>query len=131
MLINNTNSKSKKMVVSYFSNFGNIYNVVKAPALFLLLVSVLLFSGCATKSAELEYNDMYETRQYQIETQIVTNEIVTTVFIAKYVETNAVKAVAAPITDFGGYEFEPIGKGINVLTNGIEFQCTDGSCEVR
>ena len=131
MLINNTNSNSKKMVVSYFSNFGNIYNVVKAPALFLLLVSVLLFSGCATKSAELEYNDMYETRQYQIETQIVTNEIVTTVFIAKYVETNKAVKAEKKVEDFGGYEFEPIGKDINAPTNGIEFQCVDGSCELK
>lgn len=126
-MFKNKNKKSKTSWLSDYSVLGNIPNIVKVSCL-LLTVSVLLL-GCATKSVEPEYNDMYEVRQYQIQT--ITNEIVTTVFIAKYVETNKVVKAEKEVEDFGGYEFEPIGEDINVPANGIEFQCTDGSCEVR
>lgn len=107
-----------------FSIFGMNPDIVKASAL-LLLMSVLLL-GCATQVEEPRYTDMYETRQYEVRT--ITNEIITTTFVARYVETNAVKIIAEPITDFGGYEFKPIGEEAEVE---FEFQCTDGSCEVK
>lgn len=128
-------AKSKTETKSFFMNTLN--RIKQKPtfgksAFFLSALTALsLLIGCTatTKTDEPKWNDMYEVRQYQIET--VTNEIVTTVFIAKYVETNKVVKAEKEVKDFGGYEFEPVGKDINAPTNGIEFQCTDGSCEVR
>ena len=61
---------------------------------------------------------MYEIRSYQVE--VITNEIVTTVFISSHTET---------VTDFGGYEFEPLKPAEEAEDPGaIEFQCVDGSC---
>ena len=98
---------------------------------FLMLTALTLFIGCSatTQTDEPKWTDFYEVKSYQIET--ITNEIITTVFISKFVETNKVIATQKEVEDFGGYEFEPIGEDINVPTNGIEFQCVDGSCEVR
>lgn len=97
----------------------------------LLIATVLpLFTACqTTETNEPKWNDMYEVRSYQVET--ITNEIITTVFISKFTETNKVVKVAKEAEDFGGYEFEPIGKDINVPTSGIEFQCLDGSCGIK
>lgn len=94
-----------------------------------LLLAVSVLSSCSTAKQEKDWNDMYEVRSYQIET--VTNEIVTTVFLARYVETNKIVNVGKEVEDFGGYEFQPIGEDINVPTSGIEFQCLDGSCAIK
>ena len=105
-------------------------HIVKVSCL-LLTVSVLpLLTACqTTQTDEPKWNDMYEVRSYQVET--ITNEIITTVFICRQTETNKLVSVEKEEVDFGGYEFQPIGKDINVPTNGIEFQCVDGSCEVK
>ena len=98
---------------------------------FLMLTALTLFIGCSatTQTDEPTWNDMYEVRSYQVET--ITNEIITTVFICRQTETNKLVSVEKEEVDFGGYEFEPIGEDINVPTNGIEFQCTDGSCSIK
>ena len=78
---------------------------------------------------------MYEVRQYDIHTEVITNEIITTVFICRQVETNKVISVAKEAEDFGGYEFHPIGEAEEpVVKQNLttpEFQCVDGSCEVK
>lgn len=96
-----------------------------------LLLAVSVLSSCSAQKQERDWNDMYEVRTYDIHTEVVTNEIVTTVFISRCVETNKVVKVAEPATDFGGYEFQPIGEDINVPTNELEFQCVDGSCGIK
>lgn len=96
----------------------------------LLIATVLpLFTACSTtQTDEPKWNDMYEVRSYQVET--ITNEIITTVFICRQTETNKVISVAKEAEDFGGYEFEPIGEAEEPKGE-IEFQCVDGSCEVK
>ena len=78
---------------------------------------------------------MYELRSYQVE--VITNEIVTTVFISAHTETNRLVKIAEPVTDFGGYEFAPFVPATNDFvdieppsrhTQEFEFQCLDGSC---
>lgn len=119
---------------------------------FLALTALTLFIGCsATETNEPKWNDMYEVRVYDIHTETITNEIVTTVFICRQTETNKVVKVAEPVTDFGGYEFEghnpfdsrghwkvaPAVKQ-NLTTAPVvkqnfttpEFQCVDGSCGI-
>lgn len=133
MIKSKQNTKHSRLS-SYYGFLGNAY--CKRIAL-LLTVSVLLLSACATKPVGPEYNDMYEVRQYQIET--VTNEIVTTVFIAKYVETNKAVKAEKEVEDFGGYEFEYSETNTKNFVDSekpfgdtqIEFQCVDGSCEVK
>ena len=107
-------------------------HIVKV-AVLLLPLSVLLF-GCSTaEKQEPTWNDMYEVRSYQVET--ITNEIITTVFICRQTETNKVISVAKEAEDFGGYEFQPIGEAEEpVVKQNLttpEFQCVDGSCEVK
>ena len=102
----------------------------KTACLLLMLTALTLFIGCsATQTDEPKWNDMYEVLSYQVET--ITNEIITTVFICRQTETNKVVKAAKEAEDFGGYEFEPIGKDINVPTNELEFQCVDGSCGIK
>ena len=99
---------------------------------FLMLTALTLFIGCSATQTpdEPKWNDMYEVKVYDIHTETITNEIVTTVFICRQTETNKVIATQKEVEDFGGYEFEPIGKDINVPTNELEFQCVDGSCGI-
>lgn len=102
---------------------------VRKTLLGLAAASVLPFLfACSSPqpSAEPVWNDMYEVRSYQIET--VTNEIVTTVFVARYVETNKLVKVEKEVEDFGGYEFQPIEEGPK---GELEFQCLDGSCGIK
>lgn len=100
----------------------------------------LLLSACASSQEQVEmpYSDMYEVKNIQVET--ITNEITTTIFIAKFVETNRLsRAVSGSITDFGGYEFEDIKLDEKGFVDGetpagqtqIEFQCVDGSCGIK
>ena len=102
----------------------------KTACLLLMLTALTLFIGCsATQTDEPKWNDMYEVLSYQVET--ITNEIITTVFICRQTETNKVVKAAKEAEDFGGYEFEPIGKDINVPSSELEFQCVDGSCGIK
>lgn len=75
---------------------------------------------------------MYEIRSYQVE--VITNEIVTTVFISAHTETNKLFKVAEPVTDFGGYDFDYIEPIEPVVTDNFttppELQCVDGSCSL-
>lgn len=129
MRINKNKNPKNKMVVSYFSRFGNkTCRIVKG--LFLLLAASALLLGCAAQQpVEPTYTDMYESHQYLIQT--VTNEIVTTVFVARYVETNKVFRIAEPITDFGGYNFDSVGQDKIPAANELEFQCVGESCEIK
>ena len=99
----------------------------------LLIATVLpLFTACqTTQTDEPKWNDMYEVRQYDIHTEVITNEIITTVFICRQVETNKVISVAKEAKDFGGYEFQPIEPVVKQNLTTPEFQCVDGSCEVK
>lgn len=124
--------------------------IVKVPRfLFLLLAaSVLSFlPGCVSApKSEIGYNDMYEVRSFQVET--VTNEIVTTVFILRLSETNTIKETARQINlpnlkpqDDSDYDWDFVysqGASNGVVDNEkpdghtqIEFQCVDGTCEVK
>ena len=105
--------------------------IVKASVL-LLLMSCLLSACSTTQTDEPKYTDFYEVKQYEIKTETYTNEIITTVFIQKFVETNKVSVITSEVaTDFGGYEFEPIEVKEEPTSGQIEFQCVDGSCEVK
>ena len=97
---------------------------------FLMLTALTLFIGCSatTQTDEPKWNDMYEVRSYDIHTEVITNEIITTVFICRQTETNKVIATQKEVEDFGGYEFEPIGEEPK---GEIEFQCVDGSCSIK
>lgn len=109
---------------------------IRKALLGLVAVSVLTLCSCKTSESVSEpvWNDMYELRSYQIE--VVTNEIVTTVFISAHTETNRLVKIAEPVTDFGGYEFAPLVPATNDFVDTevpsdhtqIEFQCVDGSC---
>lgn len=110
---------------------------VRKALLGLVAVSVLTLCSCKTSEpvSEPVWNDMYELRSYQVE--VITNEIVTTVFISAHTETNRLVKIAEPVTDFGGYEFAPFVPATNDFvdieppsrhTQEFEFQCLDGSC---
>ena len=102
---------------------------IRKALLGLVAVSVLTLCSCKTSEpvSEPVWNDMYELRSYQVE--VITNEIVTTVFISAHTETNRLVKIAEPVTDFGGYEFEPLKPAEESKDPGlIEFQCVDGSC---
>lgn len=110
---------------------------VRKALLGLVAVSVLSLCSCKTSepASEPVWNDMYELRSYQVE--VITNEIVTTVFISAHTETNRLVKIAEPVTDFGGYEFAPLVPATNDFvdieppshqTQEFEFQCFDGSC---
>ena len=125
MFINQNKQSKSKNNCQLFSILGMKLNIVKV-AVLLLPLSVLLF-GCSTaEKQEPTWNDMYEVRSYQVET--ITNEIITTVFICRQTETNKLVSVEKEEVDFGGYEFEPIGEAPK---GELEFQCVDGSCEVK
>lgn len=97
-----------------------------------LLLAVSVLSSCSAQKQERDWNDMYEVRSYQIET--VTNEIITTVFISKFTETNKVLSTKmSVVNDDSGYVWDYIDEknvSKNVNGNVIEFQCVDGSCEL-
>ena len=91
------------------------------------LVAASVLTLCSCKTSEPVWNDMYEIRSYQVE--VITNEIVTTFFISAHTETNKLVKGSEPVTDFGGYEFEPLKPAEEAEDPGaIEFQCVDGSC---
>ncbi len=122
--MNKSKTKSKnKMVVSHFSILGLTSRIVIALVL-LLLVSSLLSACSTTQTDEPKWTDFYEVKSYEIKTETITNEIITTVFMAKYTETNKVVVVKDQY-DFGGYEFEPIEE------KPCDFQCVGDTCEVK
>ena len=123
MFINQNKQSKSKNNCQLFSILGMKLNIVKV-AVLLLPLSVLL--ACSSQKQEPTWNDMYEVRSYQVET--ITNEIITTVFICRQTETNKLVSVEKEEVDFGGYEFEPIGEAPK---GELEFQCVDGSCEVK
>ena len=129
--MNKSKQKSKTSWLSDYYGFLGLHKHIVKVAVLLLPLSVLpLLTACSTtETNEPTWNDMYEVRSYQVET--ITNEIITTVFICRQTETNKLVSVEKEEVDFGGYEFEPIGKDINVPTNGIELQCVDGSCGIE
>lgn len=146
----NKNQNLKNGCQSFLAFLRMNKHIVKVSCL-LLTVSVLLSACSTTQTGEPKWNDMYEVRTYDIHTETITNEIITTVFIQRLTETNKVVKIAEP-TDFGGYEFEghnpfdsrghwkvaPIGKE-NLTTAPVvkqyfttpEFQCVDGSCGIK
>ena len=102
----------------------------------LSVLSLFLVACSTTQTDEPKYTDFYEVKQYEVKTETYTNEIITTVFIQKFVETNKVSVITNEIaTDFGGYEFEPLMEVEEpVIKQNLttpEFQCVDGSCEVK
>lgn len=102
----------------------------KTLCLLLIATALTLFTACSTaEKQEPTWNDMYEVRSYQVET--ITNEIITTVFICRQTETNKVlSAKMSVVNDDSGYDWDYIDEK-NVSSDVIEFQCVDGSCEVK
>jgi len=131
--MNKSKQKSKTSWLSDYYGFLGLHKHIVKVAVLLLPLSVLpLLTACSTtETNEPKWNDMYEVKTYEVKTETITNEIITTVFICRQTETNKVMKVEKEVEDFGGYEFEPIGEDINVPTNGIEFQCVDGSCGIK
>lgn len=100
---------------------------------FLMLTALTLFIGCSTTQTpdEPKWNDMYEVKTYEVKTETYTNEIITTVFICRQTETNKVLSTKmSVVNDDSGYDWDYIDEK-NVSSDVIEFQCVDGSCEVK
>ena len=104
----------------------------KTVCFLLALTALTLLSACSTtETNEPKWNDFYEVRSYDIHTEVITNEIITTVFIAKYAETNLYRIPQGSVVEAVGDSFEVIPYDYEASSRTPEFQCVDGSCGVK